>query len=65
MYDEVRARYDRRPTAYLVDGGFGKKDDVTYVEQNQTAVYSPLYAEQKLLDQGKDPYAARPQRVPR
>lgn len=61
MYDDVCARYDVTPEAYLVDGGFGKKDDVTHVEQNRTQVYSPLYSEKKLLDEGKDPYAARPQ----
>jgi transposase len=63
MYDDVCARYDVTPEAYLVDGGFGKKDDVTHVEQNRTQVYSPLYSEKKLLDEGKDPYAARPQKV--
>jgi transposase len=61
MYDDVCARYDVTPEAYLVDGGFGKKDDVTHVEKNRTQVYSPLYSEKKLLDEGKDPYAARPQ----
>jgi len=64
MYDEVCARYGVIPQAYLVDGGFGKKDDVTHVEQHQTHVYSPLYGEQKLLAEGKDPYAARPGESP-
>jgi transposase len=60
MYDDLRARYQTTPQAYLVDGGFGKKDDITHVEQHQTQVFSPLYAEQKLLAEGKDPYAAKP-----
>jgi transposase len=59
MYDDVCERYGVPPEAYLVDGGFGKKEDITHLEQNHTEVYSPLYAEQKLLAQGKDPYAAR------
>lgn len=59
MYDDVCTRYGVRPKAYLVDGGYGKKDDVTHVEQQQTQVYSPLYGEKKQLEQGQDPYAAR------
>jgi len=64
MYDDVCARYEVTPEAYLVDGGFGKKDDITHVEQRQTAVYSPLYSEKKLLAAGKDPYAAKPKESP-
>lgn len=59
MYDDVADRYGVTPKEYLVDGGFSKKEDITYVEQQGTEVLAPLYAEQKQLDAGKDPYAAR------
>jgi hypothetical protein len=59
MYDTVCQQYSVIPDNYLVDGGFGKKDDVTYVEGQGTKVYAPLYAEQKQLDKGEDPYAPR------
>lgn len=61
MYDDVCARYGVVPDDYLVDGGFSKKDDITHVEQNGTQVYAPLYAEEKQLATGEDPYASRPQ----
>lgn len=64
MYDDVCDRYGVVPEDYLVDGGFGKKDDITHVEQNQTKVYAPLYAEEKLLAEGDDPYAPRPKESP-
>ena len=52
MYETVCQQYGVTPHEYLVDGGFGKKDDVTYVERQGTKVYAPLYAEQKQLGQG-------------
>lgn len=59
MYDQVVAQYDVVPESYLVDGGFSKKEDITHVERQQTAVYAPLYAEERQLAEGKDPYAPR------
>ena len=59
VYDTVCERYDVVPDNYLVDGGFGKKEDVTSLESRGTKVYAPLYAEQQQLDKGEDPYAAR------
>lgn len=59
MYDEVVDQYGVTPDAYLVDGGFSKKEDVTHVEKAGTSVYAPLYAEDQQLEAGKDPYAAR------
>ncbi len=64
MYDDVCDRYDVTPEDYLVDGGFVKKDDITHVEQNGTKVYAPLYAEEKQLAAGEDPYAPRPKESP-
>jgi hypothetical protein len=59
MYDDVCERYGVSPKDYLVDGGFAKNDDITHVESAGTAVLAPLCAEQKQLDAGEDPYAAR------
>jgi transposase len=64
MYDDVIERYGVVPEAYLVDGGFGKKEDITHVESQGTAVYAPLYAEEQQLAAGKDPYAARANESP-
>lgn len=63
-YDAVREEYDVTPKHYLVDGGFGKKEDVTHVEQQGTQVFSPLYAEKKQLAEGKDPSAPRREETP-
>lgn len=60
MYDAVVNQYGVVPEAYLVDGGFSKKEDITHVETAGTMVYAPLYAEDKQIKAGKDPYAARP-----
>jgi transposase len=59
LYDDVCDRYSVVPRKYLVDGGFGKKEDIAHVERAGTKVYAPLYAEQKQLDQGLNPYAPR------
>ncbi len=64
MYNDVCKRYDVTPEDYLVDGGFAKKDDITHVEKNGTKVYAPLYAEEKQLAAGEDPYAERPKESP-
>ena len=59
MYDEVCEDFCQ-PKRYLADGGFSKKDGVTHLEKEGTEFYGKLYNEKKLLDDGKDPYAARP-----
>lgn len=59
MYDDVAERYGVTPKEYLVDGGFSKKEDITHVEKQGSEVLAPLYAEQKQVAEGKDPYAAR------
>ncbi|PHR99503.1 MAG: IS5/IS1182 family transposase [Blastopirellula sp.] len=60
MFDDVCERYGQVPDDYLVDGGYSKKDDITHAEKQGSQVYAPLYAEEKLLAAGEDPYAARP-----
>jgi len=64
MHEDVVERYGVVPEDYLVDGGFSKADDITAVEGSGTAVLAPLFAEQKQLDEGKDPYAARAKESP-
>jgi transposase len=59
-YDDLCGRYGVIPKNYLVDGGFSKKEDVVHVEKAGTKAYAPLYAEEKQLAAGQDPYAARP-----
>ena len=59
MYDEVCKTYCQ-PENYLADGGFSKKGGITHLEEEGTKFYGKLYNENKLLDQGKDPYAAKP-----
>lgn len=63
-YDAVTEEYELTPANYMVDGGFGKKEDVTHLEQQGTKVFAPLYAEKKQLEEGKDPYAARKGETP-
>lgn len=41
----------------MADGGFNSRDDITLLEQHQTHVFAPLKEEEKLLAQGKAPYA--------
>ena len=59
LYDDVCDRYSVVPQVYLVDGGFGKKEDIAHAERAGTKVYAPLYAEQRQLAQGLNPYAPR------
>lgn len=63
-YDDVCMRYGVVPQNYLVDGGFSKQEDVVHVERAGTKVHAPLYAEEKQLAAGADPYAARPNEGP-
>ena len=58
-YEDVCERYEVPPKDYLVDGGFSKNEDITHVERSGTEVLAPLYAEEKQLNEGKDPYAGR------
>lgn len=60
MYEDVCKTYSVTPKHYTVDGGFNKKTDISYVENQGTKVYAPLFQEKKQLDAGKDPYAPRP-----
>jgi transposase len=60
MYHSVCETYQTVPKKYLADGGFSKKNGVTELEKNGTEFYGKLHAEQKQLDEGKDPFKSRP-----
>jgi len=57
MVDKIEHQFQRLPDEYLADGGFSSRDDTTSLELRGIKVYAPLKKEQKLLEQGKDPYA--------
>jgi transposase len=57
MVKRLEQQFQRLPEEYLADGGFSSRDDTTSLEQRGVKVYAPLKKEQKLLEQGKDPYA--------
>ena len=59
MLDELETRYGRRPLEVLVDGGFATKAGVAEADRKGCTLYGPLKEEQKPLDAGKDPYAAK------
>jgi transposase len=42
METQVHERTDQHPGAYLMDGGFVKRDDITALEQRKVTVYAPL-----------------------
>ena len=57
MVQRLEQQFQRLPEEYLADGGFSSRDDTTSLEQRGVKVYAPIKKEQKLLEQGKDPYA--------
>lgn len=61
LYDKVCRDYGVVPERYLADGGFSTKSSVIHVENHGTKFYGPLHREKKQLEEGKDPYAPRPE----
>jgi transposase len=59
MLDQLEERYDRVPEEALVDGGFASLDAIDDAAEHGCTVYAPLKYEQKQLDAGKNPYAAK------
>jgi hypothetical protein len=57
MHDELCQHYDKPPEKYLVDSGFGTKEDITLVEQRGSAVHAPIHGEERMRARGTDPYA--------
>lgn len=57
MVGQLEARYGRRPTEYLADGGFSNLQAITELEWQQTHVYLPIMEEDKKRAKGIDPFA--------
>lgn len=55
MLDQIDQAYDRRPSEYLVDGGFTKLDDIEQAHADGIKVYTPAPKNKH----GTDPYAPR------
>ncbi len=59
MLDDVESNCGQRPKTVLVDGGYGTKDNIDLAHERDIILLTPLKAEQKQLDAGKDPYAPK------
>jgi transposase len=59
MLEQLEQRYDRPPGEALVDGGFASLAAIDDATQRGCTVYAPLKDEEKQLQAGKDPYAAK------
>lgn len=59
MVEQIAEKFAELPEEYLVDGGFSSREDTTELERRGIQVYSPVKKEEKLLEQGADPYARR------
>ncbi|HEV3078705.1 MAG TPA: IS1182 family transposase [Gemmataceae bacterium] len=62
MVEQHDERYQEKPQAMLVDGGFAKKEDIESVEQAGTTVYAPVQASK---DPQRDPHTPRPDDTPK
>lgn len=60
MFETIRSNYGVTPAKYLVDGGFTKASDIDAMDTAGTAVYGTLINVEKQIEDGKDPYAAKP-----
>ena len=57
MLDQVESDFGERPEEILADGGYNSREDVTEVEQHETAVFSPV---RKARNSDRDPHQRRP-----
>lgn len=57
LRDQLQARYQQQPQAYLADGGFSKLADITAAEQAGVAIYLPIMELEKKRAKGVDPFA--------
>jgi transposase len=60
MHAQLGERYGKTPGQYLVDGGFAGSEEITKLEQRGSEVYAPILREEKLRQEGIDPYARQP-----
>jgi transposase len=61
MVEQHEQRYEKKPEAMLVDGGFAKKEDIEKIGQAGTTVYAPVQASK---DPERDPHTPRPDDTP-
>ncbi len=59
MLNAIHDHFGKDPSKMLVDGGYGTRDNIDLADARGTVVYSTLRAEEKQLEQGKDPYAPK------
>lgn len=59
MMQEIQANLGQAPKIALVDGGFSANQDIEETTANGTTVYTPVKAEEKLKNAGKDPFAPK------
>jgi transposase len=59
MHEQLRRRYGRAPTEYLVDCGFPSQDDLATLEQEGTTAYAPVHGEKRMRERGVDPFSPR------
>jgi hypothetical protein len=59
MLDQLQGRYQRMPGEALIDGGFATRETIETATARDCVVYGPIKDEQKLLADGKDPYAKK------
>jgi transposase len=59
MLETIQDNAGKVPEGMLADGSFSSKANVELAAEAGTVLYAPLREEQKQLDQGKDPYAAK------
>lgn len=60
MHQSICSTYGVTPKDYLVDGGFTKATDIDAMDAAGTTVYGALKNVEKQIEEGKDPYAAKP-----
>jgi hypothetical protein len=64
MLQQMEKRYQRRPEAVLVDGGFVSREAINDAESRGTAVYAPVKEADKKLAEGNNPYVQLPGDAP-
>ena len=59
MHEEISKRYGKTPQTYEVDCGFATKEDITTVERRGSEVLAPIHGEDRMRENGTDPYACQ------
>jgi transposase len=59
MLADIRDNIGETPKTMLLDGGYGTRENVDLADKEGTVLYAPLKAEERQLEEGKDPYAPK------